>query len=63
VARMGDGRGAYSVLVGRAEEKISLRRPRSRWDDNIKMDFYKNWEGVGRTGWVLLRIGTGGGRL
>jgi len=56
-------RGSYSVLVGRAEEKTPLRRRRSRWQDNIKMDFYKGWEGVGRTGWILLRIGTGGERL
>jgi hypothetical protein len=35
---MGEGRGLYRVLVGRSEEKRPLRRPRSRWEDNIKMD-------------------------
>jgi hypothetical protein len=38
VARMGEGRGAYRVLVGRPEGKRPLERPRRRWEDNIKMD-------------------------
>ncbi|KAJ4426809.1 hypothetical protein ANN_26608 [Periplaneta americana] len=38
VARMGESRNAYRVLVGRLEGKIPLRRPRRRWEDNIKMD-------------------------
>jgi hypothetical protein len=38
VARMGEGRGAYRVLVGRPEGKRPLGRPRRRWKDNIKMD-------------------------
>ena len=38
VARMGEGRGVRRVLVGKPEGKRSLRRPRSRWEDNIKMD-------------------------
>jgi hypothetical protein len=38
VARMGDERGVYRVLVGRPEEKRPLGRPRRRWEDNIKMD-------------------------
>jgi hypothetical protein len=29
---------ACRVLMGRSEGKISLGRPRRRWDDNIKMD-------------------------
>jgi hypothetical protein len=36
VARMGEGRGAYRVLVGRPEGKRPLGRTRRRWDDNIK---------------------------
>jgi hypothetical protein len=39
VARMGDGRGAYRILVGRSERRRLLGRPRRRWEDNIKMDF------------------------
>jgi hypothetical protein len=34
VARMGEERGAYRVLVG----KRPLGRPRRRWVDNIRMD-------------------------
>ena len=28
----------YRVLVGKVEEKRPLRRPRRRWEDNIKVD-------------------------
>jgi hypothetical protein len=35
---MGEGRGAYRVLVGRPEGRRPLERPRRRWEDNIKMD-------------------------
>ncbi|KAJ4445425.1 hypothetical protein ANN_07230 [Periplaneta americana] len=38
VARMGESRNAYRVLVGRPEGKIPLGRTRRRWEDNIKMD-------------------------
>ena len=38
VARMGQGRGVHTVLVGRPEGKRPLGRPRRRWGDNIKMD-------------------------
>ncbi|KAJ4435817.1 hypothetical protein ANN_18436 [Periplaneta americana] len=37
-ARMGESRNAYRVLGGRPEGKRPLRRPRRRWEDNIKMD-------------------------
>jgi hypothetical protein len=39
VARMGEGRGVYRVLVGRPEGEMPLGRPKRRWEDNIKMDF------------------------
>jgi topoisomerase IA-like protein len=39
VARMGDSRCAYRVLVERSEEKRPVGRPRCRWEDNIKVDF------------------------
>ena len=35
---MGDRSGVYRVLVGKAEGKRPLGRPRCRWEDNIKMD-------------------------
>jgi hypothetical protein len=38
VACMGERRGAYSVLVGKPEEKKPLGRPRCRREDNIKLD-------------------------
>jgi len=38
VARMGEDRGVYRVLVGKPEGKIPLGRPRRRWVDNIRMD-------------------------
>ncbi|KAJ4442624.1 hypothetical protein ANN_04213 [Periplaneta americana] len=38
VARMGESRNAYRVLVGRPEGKRPFERPRRRWEDNIKMD-------------------------
>jgi len=39
VARMGERRVAYRVLVRKSEGKRPLGRPRHRWEDNIKMDF------------------------
>jgi len=38
VARMGERRGMYSVLVEKPEGKRRLGKPRRSWDDNIKMD-------------------------
>jgi hypothetical protein len=38
VARMGEGRGVYRILVGRPEGKRPLGRPRRRWEHNIKRD-------------------------
>ena len=59
--RMGEGRGAHRVLVGKPKGKRPLGRPRRRWEDNIKIDF-QEVGGVG-TGWSWLRIGKGGGHL
>ena len=60
VARKGEERGVYRVLVGKPEGKRPLGRPRCRWVD-IRMDLQKNvgiWTGLG---WP--RIETGCGRL
>ena len=62
VARIGERRGVYRVLVGKHEGKRPLGRPRRRWEDNIKMDL----QAVGCEGmeWIeLAQIGTGGGHL
>jgi hypothetical protein len=37
VARMGEKRNVYRLLVGKPEGKRLLGRPRCRWMDNIKM--------------------------
>ena len=38
VARMGEERGVYRVLVGKPEGKRPLGRPRRRWVYNIRTD-------------------------
>jgi hypothetical protein len=38
VARMGEKRNAFRLLVGKPERKKPLGRPRRRWVDNIKID-------------------------
>jgi hypothetical protein len=38
VARIGERRGVYRVLVGTPEGKRPLGRPRRRWEYNIKVD-------------------------
>jgi hypothetical protein len=52
VARMGEGRGAYRVLVGRPEGERPLGRPRRRWEDNIKMDLREI--GIDGANWIQL---------
>ena len=43
----------HRVLVGKPEGRRPLRRPRRRWEDNVKMDL-----GSGR-GWILDGVGSG----
>jgi hypothetical protein len=38
VARIGEKRNVYRLLVGKPERKRPLGRSRRRWIDNIKMD-------------------------
>jgi hypothetical protein len=54
VARMGDGKGVYRVLVGRPEGKRSLGRPRCRWMDNIKLDLRE--VGIDEANWIQLAL-------
>ena len=52
MARMGEERGAYRVLVGKREGKMPLGRPRRRWVDNIRMDLQE--VGCGYMAWIGL---------
>ena len=52
VARKGEKRGVYTVLVGKPEGKRPLERARRRWEDNIKMDFRE--VGCGVMDWIEL---------
>jgi hypothetical protein len=52
VARMGEERKVYKVLVGKAEGKRPLGRPRRSWEDGIRMDLRKI--GLGGVDWVRL---------
>ena len=54
VARMGERRGVRRVLVGNPEGKRPLRRPRRRWEDNIKMDIQE--VGCGGMDWIELAL-------
>ena len=47
VARMGEDRGVHRVLVGKPEGKISMGRPRCRWEENINMDLQEVGGGRG----------------
>jgi hypothetical protein len=52
VARMGQLRGAYNILVRRPEGRRPLGRPRCRWEDNIKMGIMEI--GFGDVDWIHL---------
>jgi hypothetical protein len=49
---MEEARGVHRVLVGKPQGKRPLGRPRSRWEDNIKMDL--QGVGGGRGDWMEL---------
>jgi hypothetical protein len=58
VAHMWEGRDVCRVLVGKPEGKKPLRRPRCRWEDNIKMDLQE----VGCWGMDWIGLAQGGDR-
>jgi hypothetical protein len=54
VARMGEKRNAYRILVGKPERKRRLGRPRRRWEENIKTDLREiGWGGMD---WIDLAL-------
>jgi hypothetical protein len=44
---MGKRKVVYRVLMGKPEGKRTLGKPRSRWEDYIKMDFQESGWGHG----------------
>jgi hypothetical protein len=62
MARMGEERKVYKVLVGKPEGKRLLGRPRHRWEDGVRMDLRETGLGVW-IGFYWLRTGTCGGLL
>jgi hypothetical protein len=59
---MGEGRGAYRILVGRPEGRNHLKDPGV--EGSIILNWiFKKWDGGTWTGLIWLRIVTGGGLL
>jgi hypothetical protein len=65
VARMGEERGVYRVLVVKPEGRRPMGRPRCRWVDNIRMDLlevgcgYMDWIGLAQDRdrwWTLVSV-------
>jgi hypothetical protein len=52
VARMGERRKVYEVLMGKPEGKRPQGRPRRRWDDGVRMDLREI--GLGDVDWIRL---------
>jgi hypothetical protein len=63
VARMGEGRNVYRVLVGKSEGKRPLARPRRIWEDGTKMVLRETGLVGVWSGFIRLRIGIVGGLL
>jgi hypothetical protein len=58
VTRMCEKMNAYRILVGKPKGKRPLGRPRSKWVDNIKIDFSEiGWDGMG---WYGLNVSGAG---
>jgi hypothetical protein len=57
VARIGQERKVYKVLVGKPEGMRPLGRPRRRWEDGVRMDLREiglesvDWIGLAQDRW------------
>jgi hypothetical protein len=52
LARMGEKRNSYRILIGKPEEKRPLGRPKRRWVDNIEKNPIEiGWDGMS---WINL---------
>jgi len=62
VARMGEERVVYRVLLGKPEARRPLGRPRRRWVNNIRMDLqevgcgYMDWIGLAGSAVMNFRV-------
>jgi hypothetical protein len=52
VARMGEERKVYKILVGKPEGRRPLGRPRCRWKDGVRIDLREI--GLGGVDWIRL---------
>jgi hypothetical protein len=52
VARIGEERNLYKVLLGKSEGKRPLGKPRRRWEDGIRMDLREI--SLGEMDWIRL---------
>jgi hypothetical protein len=62
VARMGEEKSVYRVLLGNHKVKRPLGRPGRRWEDNLRIDLQEL--GCGDMDWIgLAQYRVGGGHL
>jgi hypothetical protein len=59
---MTNKRTASNILFGKPEGKRTLRRPRRRWEDNIRL-YFREYVGEVWTGCIRLWVDTIGGPL
>jgi hypothetical protein len=62
VARVGEGRNMYRILMGNPEGKKALERPRLRWQVGVRLNLREICWGMW-SGFTWLRIGIVGGLL
>jgi hypothetical protein len=62
VARIGEKRNAYRLLVGKPERRRLVERPRRKWVDNIRMDHVEvecgdvDWIGLAQDRVMILGV-------